>query len=131
MKNYKIVVLLSILVLMCATGLTAQTRERVRFTRGTHGANVRGTVRGYAYRDYVVGAAAGQTMDLRLTASNASTVITVFLPNGDNLDGASETTEFNGELPGKGDYVIRVLMMRSAARRKASVSNFTLAIGIR
>ena len=120
----------AILTFVSMTGV-AQTKQRIRFPAGTHGTSVKGTVHGYEYRDYVVGAAAGQAIDVRLTASQASTVLAVFLPNGDNLDGASETTEFKGELTVKGNYVIRVLMMRSAARRKAAVSSYTLAIGIR
>lgn len=110
---------------------SAQTKTRVRFPAGTHGTTVTGTVRGYAYHDYVAGASAGQTMILALTATGTVPVFTVFLPNGDNLDGASESNDFSGELPAKGDYVIRVLMMRSAARRKGSVSNYTLKISIK
>jgi hypothetical protein len=117
--------------LVLTVGAFGQAKARVRFPAGTHGTSVSGTVRGYAYRDYVVGASAGQTMNLHLTASEPATVLTVFLPNGDNLDGATEADQFSGELPTRGDYIIRVLMMRSAARRKGSVSNFTLKISIR
>ena len=116
---------------LLSVGVTGQTRQRVRFAPGTHGASVPGTVRGFAYRDFIVGASGGQTMTLSLDASEPATVLTVFLPNGNNLDGAAEMDKFRGELPTSGDYVIRVLMMRSAARRKGSVSNFTLKISIR
>ena len=118
-------------LVILSSGAVGQTKQRVRFAAGSHGASLPGTVRGYAYRDYLVKASAGQKMSLSLTASEPATVMTVFLPNGDNLDGATEADQFRGELPTSGDYVVRVLMMRSAARRKGSISNFTLKISIR
>ena len=117
------------LVFVTAADVYAQTKQRVRFARGTSSATGKGTVRGFAYRDYIVGASGGQTIDVKLTSSNS--VLTIFLPNGDNLEGASETDEFAGELPTSGDYVIRVGMMRTEARRPRSVSSYTLKISIR
>lgn len=131
MKRILMVGLVSACLLVLSGGVTGQIKQRVRFAAGSHGASVAGTVRGYAYRDYLVKASAGQKISLNLTASEPATVVTVFLPNGDNLDGATEANDFSGELPTNGDYVIRVLMMRSAARRKGSFSNFTLKISIR
>lgn len=110
---------------------SAQVRTRVRFPAGTHGTSVKGTVRGYEYRDYVVGASAGQTITVKLSSEARPSVFTVFLPNGDNLDMGAEQNDFSGELPVKGDYVVRVLMMRSEARRRGSVSNYTLKITIK
>lgn len=131
MKKLALVAAVAAAFLMMSLNTSAQVKTRVRFPAGTHGTSVSGTVRGYAYHDYVVGASAGQTMDLKLTGSGTATVFSVFLPNGDNLESASESDEFSGVLPIKGDYVIRVLMMRSAARRKGAVSNYTLKISIK
>lgn len=126
-------VILSLIIAGCfvfvADNVSAQTKQRVRFAAGTSGTTVKGTVRGFAYKDYIVKASGGQTIDVKLTSSNS--VLTIFLPNGDNLDGASETDEFTGELPRGGDYIIRVGMMRAQARRPRSVSNYTLKISIR
>jgi hypothetical protein len=131
MKKIFFGVLLSAFIVFSASAAFAQTKTRVRFPAGTHGTAVKGTIRGYAYRDYVVGARGGQSMDVSLVASNSSTVVTVFAPDGNNLEGAAEADGFRGVLPGGGDYVVRVLMMRSAARRKGSVSTYTLKISIR
>ena len=48
--------LIPILILVIAVVATAsaQTKQRVRFARGETSATVSGTVRGYAYVDYVL-----------------------------------------------------------------------------
>lgn len=114
-----------------ALGSLAQTRERVKFARGTSSVKVYGTVRGFAYRDYVVRASAGQSIGLKLASPNTYSVFTIFLPNGGNLEGAAELDQFKGELPVSGDYVIRVGMVRAGARRRGSVSNFSLSVSIK
>ncbi len=131
MKKLALFSVLMVSFLFFTVEASAQTKSRVRFPAGTHGTSVKGTVRGYAYRDYIVGASAGQTMTVTMTASAMSTVFTIFNPDGTNLEEGSETDSFRGELPVSGDYVVRVLMMRNEARRKGSVSNYTLKITIK
>ncbi len=96
---------------------SAQKRTRVRFIRGSDATTVVGKIRGYAYRDYIVRASAGQTITIGLFTSGDA-VFTVFRPGGDNLEGAVETDSFTTELPVKGDYVIRVLMPRGSAAQR-------------
>lgn len=108
----------------------AQSKIRVRFARGTSSATVTGSVRGFQYKDYVVGASAGQNMRVRLD-QNTNAVFTIFQPGGDNLDTAAETDEYDGALPASGDYVVRVMMMRNEARRRGSFTNYRLTISIR
>jgi hypothetical protein len=114
-----------------ASSAAAQAKQRVRFAPGASAATVSGTVKGYAYRDYIVGAEAGQMIDVKVKSANRYTVFSIFQPNGDNLEGAAQMDEFHGELPARGDYVIRVMMMRAGARRPGAVSNFRLRISIR
>ena len=126
--------LLAILTICCfafAGTAEAQVKHRVSFARGSSSATVRGTVRGYAYRDYVVRASAGQTLELALRSANPYSVFTVLKPDGNNLNDAAVRDQFSGELPVSGEYVVRVGMMRSGARRPGSMSNFTLTISIR
>jgi hypothetical protein len=108
----------------------AQTKQQIHFAKGSSSATVRGIVRSYDYVDYVVGARARQEMTVKLSSSNTFTVLTVFSQNGENLEGAAEQTEFSGELPESGNYVIRIYMMRNEARRKNSNARFTLKISI-
>lgn len=131
MRSLLIAVLVAV---YCAalTGIgTAQTKQRVDFAPGSSSAEVKGSIRGYGYRDYIVRAAAGQSGHIRLKAANRFTVLTVFLPNGENLEGAAEVNEYNGELPAAGDYVVRVGMMRAEARRRNSAVKYLLRVSIR
>jgi hypothetical protein len=116
--------------LIFASTTKAQTKTRIRFARGATSAVVTGTIRGFAYRDYIVKANASQTIDVRL-GRNTQCYFTIFKPDGNNLDLGVERDEFTSELPDSGDYMIRVLMMRDDARRQGSVSNYRLTISIR
>lgn len=130
-KKFYFVVFVSALFLLFSSSTQAQTKQRVRFARGTSSTTVSGTVQGYAYKDYIVGARAGQTISVKLNSRNAFTVLTIFTPDANNLEGAMQTDEFSGELPVSGDYVIRVGMMRAEARRRNSISNYTVRISVR
>ena len=131
MKKLLFVLILSVLAGLAAQDIAAQTKTRVQFAKGTTGTTVKGTVRGYAYRDHVVGALAGQLISVSVAGTPSQSVLTVFLPNGENMEGAAQMNDFSGALPADGDYGIRVGMMRSAARRSGSVSNYTLKISIK
>jgi hypothetical protein len=103
--------------------------QRVRFQSGRSSARLRGRIVGRDAKDYVVGAKAGQAMALRLSSSNPSTYFIIYSINGKATD-MNETTEWSEKLSESGDYLIRVFMMRSAARRKGAAANFTLSISI-
>lgn len=112
-----------------ASDVAGQATRRVKFARGTMSTEIKGTVRGYAYRDYIVAASAGQMMRVSIQSSSGSaSVFSVVRPGGGNLGTATQTDSADGELPVSGDYVIRVGMMRNDARRRGSVSNYTLSI---
>ena len=104
--------------------------QRVRFERGKSSATIHGRITGYDVQDYVVGASAGQKMDIRITATNPQTYFVLYSINGKPTD-MNETDHYSVETSESGDYVIRVLMMRAAARRKGAASNFTLTISIK
>ena len=108
-----------------AQDASAQMKSRVRFARGTHSATVTATVKGY-----IVGSGAGQTMTVSVKGTNSSTILTVFAPDGSNVDGAAETDQYSGELASSGDYVVRVGMMRSGARRPGATTTFKLKITV-
>jgi hypothetical protein len=103
--------------------------QRVRFQSGHSSATLRGRIIGYDAKDYVVGAKAGQAMALRLSSSNPSTYFVIYSINGRATD-MNETRVWSENLSESGDYLIRVFMMRSAARRKGAAANFTLSISI-
>ncbi len=107
--------------------------ERVKFAKGASSAKIEGTMKGGADVDYVVRAAAGQTLDVKLDAKNAQNNFLVLPPasNGAAMYSSRDTGVqlWKGMLPTDGDYVIRVFLDRPAARRNES-SRYTLTVGV-
>jgi len=104
--------------------------QRVRFQSGHSSAKLKGRIVGFDTKDYVVAAKAGQAMAIRLSSSNPSAYFVIYSISGRVTD-MNEATEWSETLSESGDYLIRVFMMRSAARRKGATANFTLSISIR
>ena len=119
-----------VFLFLAFSNASAQTKVLVKFAQGLSSATVIGSVTGYAYKDYMVRARAGRTLEVKVTSRGTYPVFSVFLPNGENLEGAAQTDEFTGELHVSGNFVIRVGMMRAKARRKGSISKYTLKISI-
>jgi len=99
-------------------------KERVRFAAGATSATIKATIKGDQTVDYVLGAAAGQTMVVSLQSSNASNYFNVMPPGSDaaTFVGSTSGNEFSGALTAAGDYTVRVYLMRNAARRNESAS---------
>ena len=129
LKLSALVTILTLLVLPLS--IFAQgAPERVKFQSGHSSATLKGRIVGFDTKDYVVGAKAGQAMTLRLSSSNTSTYFVIYSINGRATD-MNETREWSETLSESGDYLIRVFLMRSAARRKGAAANFTLSISIK
>jgi hypothetical protein len=114
--------------LLAAQGVRQQ---RVSFKPGGSSAVVKGTLKGDDTIDYVLGAAEGQSMQVTLKASSSAASFNVLPPGSEAAIaiGANVGNEWNGSLPAKGDYRVRVFLVRSAARRGESAT-YTLQIGI-
>ena len=106
-------------------------QERVAFAKGASSATVKGQLKGDADVDYLVHAAAGQTLSVSLKVSNRSNYFNVLPPGSADVamyvgqDGGPYT----GMLPADGDYTVRVYLMRNAARRNEA-SNYTLTVAV-
>jgi heat shock protein HslJ len=105
--------------------IAAQTRtqapEQVRFGEGKTSAVRKGTVRGYATRDYEIRAAEGQRMSVKLDSRSTFLYFNV-LDKGTMValetdPPPREVTEWSGVLPKTGAYVVRVYLVRAEARR--------------
>ena len=118
---------------LAADGPAAPTKTRVNFAKGASSATVKGALKGRGDIDYLVRAAAGQTLQVKFEAGKSSADFNV-LPPG-SADVAMYSSSMSGErtwsgmLPSDGDYAIRVYLGRAAARRGAA-TNFTLTVGI-
>jgi hypothetical protein len=74
---------------------------------------------------YILGARAGQTLIVHITSLENNAVFDIYARGGKRvLDGAQETTDWTGELPRSGDYVIEVGGTRGNA-------TYTLEVTIR
>jgi hypothetical protein len=107
-------------------------QERVQFARGTTSKTLGGTIRGYASRDYIVGARAGQTMTVTLKTPHRATYFNVLPPGSNDVAihiGQIAGNSFKARLDKGGDYKLRVYMMRSAARRNER-ANYAMTVGI-
>ena len=106
--------------------------ERVQFARGAESAVVEGSITGYQTVDYRFGASAGQTMNVSLATDKGANYFNVLAPGETETPlfvGSSSGSRFEGVLPARGDYTVRVYLMRSAARRN-EVANYRLEIAI-
>jgi hypothetical protein len=126
MKKY---ILLFLVLGLLSVSVPAQTKVNVRFARGANSTKLSGSVSGYKYIDYVVGARGGQTMSVKLESASSYASFVVFDPAMDNVEGATEQIDWTGDLPSNGKYTIRVLLPRSAARRGVS-ARYSLKISI-
>lgn len=125
------------LVLFLAHSLTGTAfadagirQEKVQFAKDASSAVIKGQLKGDTTVDYVVRAAAGRTLSVKLQKTNAQNYFNVMSPGstGSAMFVGDSGENYTGVLPADGDYVVRVYLMRPAARRGES-SNYTLTIG--
>jgi hypothetical protein len=116
---------LALLLLVAVSGPSARAAgeiriERVHLAKGATSAVVEGTIVGYQAVDYVLGAAQGQHMNVSMATNKTATYFNILAPGETEVaffNGSTSENQYEGVLPGTGDYRIRVYMMRSAARR--------------
>jgi hypothetical protein len=99
--------------------------ERVHFARGATSATVEETIQGYETVDYLLGAGAGQYMNVSLATDNSSNYFNILAPGETSVAmfvGSTSGNQYEGTLPAAGDYTVRVYLMRNAARRNETAN---------
>ncbi len=94
--------------------------ERVQFERGAESATIEGSITGYESVDYLLGASAGQAMNVSMATDNGANYFNILAPGETDAAmfiGSTSGNQYEGVLPESGDYTIRVYLMRNAARR--------------
>lgn len=132
MKRAPFVVACAVLAASSAWAAGGIETKPMHFAKGASSATVKGSIKGDETIDYALGAKAGQTMSVKLTASNAASYFNVLPPGSNDVAifvGSTSGNEWTGELPASGEYKIRVYLMRSAARRNETAS-YTLTVCI-
>lgn len=90
---------------------------------------ITGTIQGRASADYVFAGTAGMPLRIDLKSANPSAYFNLTREGSDEalFAGALGGNAFQGTLPESGAYVVKVYLMRNAARRNAKAS-YTLRI---
>jgi hypothetical protein len=88
--------------------LSVSIPQRVAFERGATSATLEGKVSAHQSHDYILGARAGQFMEIEVTPAD-SLQLAIYGVDGAVLrSGMGEGPSFRGELPLSGDYIVRV-----------------------
>lgn len=129
--NPAIAILVALLLGGGADAETGPRREKVQFANGATSGVIKAQLKGDADVDYVVRAAAGQTLSVQLQRTNPQNYFNVLPPGskGGAMFVGDTGEDFTAMLPSDGEYIVRVYLMRPAARRGES-SDYTLAIGV-
>jgi hypothetical protein len=109
----------------------------LNFKPGATSTTVTGAVKGGAIFDYKFKGSGGQSLKATLTTKSTSLYFNLLAAEKQQTGEALEIeprpieqTEWQGDLPKDGEYVIRVYLNRSAARRGAA-ANYSLRVEIR
>lgn len=129
-KKLSLLIFLTVGFLFFSTEVSAQTKVRVRFAKGDSSTALKGKISGYRYIDYLVSAKSGQTMAVSLNSANLGCSFVIFHSNMENVEDAVSVTDFKKKLDTTDNYIVRVLLPRSAARRK-EVADYALRITIK
>ncbi|MGG5413003.1 hypothetical protein [Edwardsiella tarda] len=135
MKRYSCIALA---LLSCATLAPAYAaaddgiiRHTVQFPKGQSGTTLHGSIQGNDTLDYTLVAAPGQQMSVTLNGKS-STYFNLLAPgnHGEALfNGSIEGDHYQGILPTKGQYTVRLYQM-GAAKDSSTAHPFTLTIRI-
>lgn len=99
-----------------------QRIETVSFAKGATTSRASGVLKGRQYVDYRVSSGAGQSLTVVLKAGNPQNYFNVIAPGANEamFIGSTSGSHFRRILPVDGVYVVRVYLMRAAARRNES-----------
>ncbi|MFZ1643719.1 MAG: hypothetical protein WAV07_20265 [Candidatus Contendobacter sp.] len=106
-------------------------KEPIQFAKGATQATIQARIKGGKDVDYTIRAKAGQTMTVTLKTNNPMNYFNVLPPGADEalFVGQDGSGHFEGALPKDGEYIIRVYLMRPAARRNES-AQYTLTVKV-
>ena len=129
----KLVLGLLAFLLLAGAPLAAQEirQEPVQLNPGEIGATVKGRIKGDQIVDYILRAKARQTLVVILESSNRSCYFNVTAPGEDAamFVGSTSGSRFVGEAPKDGEYIVRLYLMRNAARRRET-SDYTINFAV-
>jgi hypothetical protein len=126
-KTAVFIVTLTLALTSTAWSQSDTLSRRVRFARGRTTSVLKGTVVNDGMNQYVLTAKAGQRMSVHLTSPSKRAKFDLYSQENRALfidSGGEDTTDWEGELPESGEYVISVYSTRKNTK-------YTLEITIR
>ena len=115
-----------------ATPESGHRVETVQFAKDSNKAAISGALKGDQYVDYKVRSGAGQTLTVTLKGSNLQNYFNIHPPGSADIAmfiGSTSGNQFKRIAPTDGEYVVRVYLMRAAARRNET-SDYTLNVAL-
>ncbi|KQW79797.1 hypothetical protein [Brevundimonas sp. Root1279] len=122
----------SLLILITAAPVSAQTVIPVQFDRGASSSTLDGEIRGQTYSDYRLVVGAGQRLSVSLRPTAGSPYFNVMEPGstGEAIYNSSMgDQQYTGTTAHNGAYTIRVYQMRASGRRDEA-ARFKLALSV-
>ena len=133
MKTAKLLLSSALISLCLYAGAAAAATHPVHFAKGTTASTVKGVVKGHDSEDYVLRAAAGQTMNVKLSAKSTLIYFNVLKKGVEEAIyvGSNESKNtWSGALGDGGDYVVRVYTM-GKGKDAGHTTPFSLSIAIK
>lgn len=121
----------SLFALSAAPTFAGDRTENVHFAAGAHSATIKGSVTGYDGVNYMLGANAGQMVQVLFSGDNGACYFNYWEPGADTAvhQGEIAGNEFSMRLSISGQQRIQVYLMRSAARRNETC-HYTVTVEI-
>jgi hypothetical protein len=133
MKTPKILLSTAVLSLCLYLGVAEAATHPVRFAKGASSSTVQGVIKGSDSEDFVLNAAKGQTMNVKLSAKSTLIYFNVLKPGSDEAIFVGSTEGKNtwtGSLPIGGDYTVRVYTM-GKGKDEGHATPFSLSVSIK
>lgn len=134
MKTPKILLSAALISLCLHAGVVAaDATHPVQFAKGASSSTVKGVVKGSANEDYVLRAAGGQSMTVKLTAKSTLIYFNVLKKSADEaiFVGSKEgKNNWSGPLADGGDYIVRVYTM-GKGKEAGHSTPFSLSFSIK
>lgn len=125
-------VIFGILICSIPEGLAEVLKHNVVIDKLTSQARLKGVIKGDTTRDYMIDAQKGQSLKVTLKTSNRSSYFNITKANANEaiFVGSISGNDAEIEIPDDGTYIVRVYLMRNAARRNEK-ANYSLDLKMR
>ena len=124
-KTLKLILLVAVIAIFTTTIFAFQTSTRIRFAKGKNSTTISDTIGDSGKKDYIIRGNKGRVLSA-LVSSDCESVQIIVIDNGTgNTISETPSTEYQDELPGTDDYIIRVQNSDSTSCK------FTLKVGLK